>query len=385
MANTVLTCPDRARLNNFPPVSEYGRTITFRVGKDLKEFVIHKGLLSHYSSIFRDLFAKATEDNNDLVTLDLPDDSIRAFKALFSWLHTRSLSTDLSPNRNAEKQAFAAEKLIELYLLAESKQIILLKNQVANALAQWLQIGWILDFTSPKHGCIRTFNQNNWAQKANLWKVAVKDVDFWADVVVELIKYGGKGRWGVKGAYNPGCDFHDHSDIEASTTPVVSTSEDAVRISSTVSATQSVANALALHPQGATANLDTAQPNSPVVIKTETPSPHSQHLSRGNLRLGSGPSSRSGTPPRGGSMPNGRFAPCGAPGFRGSPTSRGDPSPRGGPALRAPGGSGMPRGGGRRDLNSGGTLQTTPEAAAFLVGPVQANSPNQLKRSYDQL
>ncbi|KAF2427280.1 hypothetical protein EJ08DRAFT_560338, partial [Tothia fuscella] len=94
--------------------------VTIRVGPNLQEFSIHKGLLCYYSLHFKPL-SNGRWPQSDKPVIDLPNDDVGAWKDFQSWLYTRRLQP-------AERTNPTSKALCHMYILGDMRQIPALKN-----------------------------------------------------------------------------------------------------------------------------------------------------------------------------------------------------------------------------------------------------------------
>ncbi|KAF2427286.1 hypothetical protein EJ08DRAFT_362956 [Tothia fuscella] len=114
---------------------EYGQAAIIRVGAEERDYLLHKGLLSHHSRYFKNRFSSRWPQD-DTAIINVPDDDAEAFDIFFSWLYTHSPYIT-SPRYNFHANTpDDVEKLYRVlakaYILADMLQIPGLKNAITD-------------------------------------------------------------------------------------------------------------------------------------------------------------------------------------------------------------------------------------------------------------
>ena len=105
-----------------------------KVGKDAKDFGLHKGLLCNSSQYFRAAFEGSFKEAEEQVLL-LPEDDVEVFQLFQFWLYYRKLLDtgetieDLSP-----------VLLVDLYIFAETRCIPQLQDLTTDALIHQIDV-----------------------------------------------------------------------------------------------------------------------------------------------------------------------------------------------------------------------------------------------------
>ncbi len=111
-----------------------GPTVDIYVGKERKQWSLHKNLLCHHSSYFETEFQGHEVPKNEHNTLELPHDDPRGFELLVKWLYQGHLD-DVSHMTDEEKYDYAVA-CHKLYLLCDKFDMIHVKNLAMDAYRQ---------------------------------------------------------------------------------------------------------------------------------------------------------------------------------------------------------------------------------------------------------
>jgi hypothetical protein len=103
--------------------------VHIRVGKEAKDFGIHKDLICHHSPYFNAAFNSQFKEAETGIMI-LEDTESRVFELFYQWLYTQNLWEEDA----AEKKWPASEEVIMLYIFADKGMVTPLKDQIMAAL-----------------------------------------------------------------------------------------------------------------------------------------------------------------------------------------------------------------------------------------------------------
>lgn len=106
-----------------------------KVGKDAKDFGLHKGLLCNSSQYFRAAFEGSFKEAEEQVLL-LPEDDVEVFQLFQFWLYYRKLL-----DTGESVADLSRSLLIGLYLFAETRCISQLQDLTIDALIRKIDVG----------------------------------------------------------------------------------------------------------------------------------------------------------------------------------------------------------------------------------------------------
>lgn len=121
--------------------------VTIKVGLDKKEFMVHKGLLCHYSLYFEVTLKYELQSAEDTV-VELPDHDMEAFAALNGWLCTRHL---FDPRADEGKVPINHKILWQVYLFGDTLCMPALKNAAVGAIGARVINDWKAFCSSLRH------------------------------------------------------------------------------------------------------------------------------------------------------------------------------------------------------------------------------------------
>lgn len=119
------------------PIRPLGHEIVHvKMGKELKDFGIHKTLICHHSSYFKAAFTSGFHETSSGV-MTLPDTKVEVFELFYNWLYYQKLYDE-----DDDKDTWPSmHYLLELHVFADMARMIPLKNQT---LSDVLNIGHVL-------------------------------------------------------------------------------------------------------------------------------------------------------------------------------------------------------------------------------------------------
>lgn len=205
--------------------------VSVKVGKEKQEFFVHKGLICHYSTYFKNAFTGEFQEGHTGV-VELANDSVAVFKAFYSWTYIRKL---FEPVSEVGKVPLTSEILTRLYVFGDARGIPSLKNASINALIDKIANEWNIPTPSIP------YIYDNTPESCHLRKLAVDMViftgytgaqlkalklnhhyttDFLKDLAAALldITWGRPTMTRDTWRKRDRCQYHDHSDAPAAKT-----------------------------------------------------------------------------------------------------------------------------------------------------------------------
>ncbi|KAF2141883.1 uncharacterized protein K452DRAFT_318814 [Aplosporella prunicola CBS 121167] len=141
-------CPHAEKLNAFPPFRDYGQMVAVTVGDPKVKFQVHEGLIVGQSRYFRSAFDGGFQEASTK-TIHISEVSVEVVEAFLNWLYTRRLP-EIATEATQADQDDQFDLLCELYIFADARFIVALKNATIDALCDSFARFWTFPWSAVK-------------------------------------------------------------------------------------------------------------------------------------------------------------------------------------------------------------------------------------------
>ncbi|KAH6713945.1 hypothetical protein BKA61DRAFT_656502 [Leptodontidium sp. MPI-SDFR-AT-0119] len=118
----------------------FSEIVHIKVGKELKDFGVHKDLICYHSPYFKAAFNSGFEEAKTGI-MKLPETNTKVFELFVHWLYTQVL---WSKDDDKEEKRTALETMMDLHLFADMIRAVSLMNQSITALRDLSDAGSVV-------------------------------------------------------------------------------------------------------------------------------------------------------------------------------------------------------------------------------------------------